>query len=186
MGATSSSTSTTSPASSRPSSSRPPVAPARCSSISPRISSSRCPCRPGTCPCACRDTSPGYQSHRPPTCSTKSSVSSATPRNPSSTSAGGCSASGDELRCFVELTGIPLTTTLMGIGNFPSDGPLSLWMLGMHGTVYANYAVDNTDLLLAFGVRFDDRTNRQNRCIREEGKLTTAEEGTAGGNSYSS
>uniref|UniRef100_A0A0D3GL36 Uncharacterized protein n=1 Tax=Oryza barthii TaxID=65489 RepID=A0A0D3GL36_9ORYZ len=49
----------------------------------------------------------------------------------------------------------------------------------MHGTVYANYAVDNTDLLLAFGVRFDDRTNRQNRCIREEGKLTTAEEGTA-------
>ncbi|EEC81349.1 hypothetical protein OsI_24537 [Oryza sativa Indica Group] len=68
----------------------------------------------------------------------------------------------------------------MGIGNFPSDGPLSLRMLGMHGTVYANYAVDNTDLLLAFGVRFDDRTNRQNRGIREEGKLTTAGGGDGG------
>uniref|UniRef100_A0A0E0AEQ2 Thiamine pyrophosphate enzyme central domain-containing protein n=1 Tax=Oryza glumipatula TaxID=40148 RepID=A0A0E0AEQ2_9ORYZ len=53
-------------------------------------------------------------------------------------------------------------------------------MLGMHGTVYANYAVDNTDLLLAFGVHFDDRTNRQNRGIREEGKLTTAGGGDGG------
>ncbi|KAF0924977.1 hypothetical protein E2562_015041 [Oryza meyeriana var. granulata] len=48
---------------------------------------------------------------------------------------GGCSASGDELRRFVELTGIPVTTTLMGIGNFPSDDPLSLRMLGMYGTM---------------------------------------------------
>ena len=47
--------------------------------------------------------------------------------------------------------------TLMGLGGFPGDDPLSLDMLGMHGSVYANYAVDEADLLLAFGVRFDDR-----------------------------
>ncbi|CAO2038754.1 unnamed protein product [Urochloa humidicola] len=70
---------------------------------------------------------------------------------------GGCAASGEELRRFVEMTGIRVTTTLMGLGNIPSDDPLSLRMLGMHGTVYANYAVDKADLLLAFGVRFDDR-----------------------------
>ena len=45
----------------------------------------------------------------------------------------------------------------MGLGAFPGDDPLSLSFLGMHGTVYANYAVDNCDLLLALGVRFDDR-----------------------------
>ena len=45
----------------------------------------------------------------------------------------------------------------MGLGAFPGDDPLSLDMLGMHGSVYANYAVDKGDLLLAFGVRFDDR-----------------------------
>ena len=45
----------------------------------------------------------------------------------------------------------------MGLGAFPGDDPLSLSFLGMHGTVYANYAVDNCDLLLAVGVRFDDR-----------------------------
>ena len=53
--------------------------------------------------------------------------------------------------------GIPVTTTLMGLGGFPGDHPLSLDMLGMHGSVYANYAVDDADLLLALGVRFDDR-----------------------------
>jgi acetolactate synthase-1/2/3 large subunit len=47
--------------------------------------------------------------------------------------------------------------TLMGLGAFPGDDPLSLDMLGMHGSVYANYAVDQADLLIAIGVRFDDR-----------------------------
>uniref|UniRef100_A0A0E0KPU7 Acetolactate synthase n=1 Tax=Oryza punctata TaxID=4537 RepID=A0A0E0KPU7_ORYPU len=84
---------------------------------------------------------------------------------------GGCSASGDELRRFVELTGIPVTTTLMGIGNFPSDHPLSLRMLGMHGTVYANYAVDNADLLLAFGVRFDDRVTGKIEAFASRAKI---------------
>ncbi|XP_044408926.1 acetolactate synthase 1, chloroplastic-like [Triticum aestivum] len=84
---------------------------------------------------------------------------------------GGCSASGDELRRFVELTGIPVATTLMGLGNFPSDHPLSLRMLGMHGTVYANYAVDKADLLLAFGVRFDDRVTGRIEAFASRAKI---------------
>ena len=51
----------------------------------------------------------------------------------------------------------PVTTTLMGIGCFPEDHPLSLGMLGMHGTKYANYAIQESDLMLAVGARFDDR-----------------------------
>jgi acetolactate synthase-1/2/3 large subunit len=47
--------------------------------------------------------------------------------------------------------------TVMGLGAFPNDDPLSLDMLGMHGSVYANYAIDEADLILALGVRFDDR-----------------------------
>ncbi len=63
----------------------------------------------------------------------------------------------EELRELVEKTGIPVAFTLMGLGGFPGDHPLSLDMLGMHGSVYANYAVNEADLLLALGVRFDDR-----------------------------
>ena len=62
-----------------------------------------------------------------------------------------------ELFEFVERTQIPVATTLMGIGCFPESHPLSLKWLGMHGTVYANNAVNEADLLLAIGVRFDDR-----------------------------
>jgi len=62
-----------------------------------------------------------------------------------------------ELREFAEKTNIPVATTLMGIGCFPQTHPLSLKWLGMHGTVYSNFAVDKCDLLLAIGVRFDDR-----------------------------
>jgi len=54
-------------------------------------------------------------------------------------------------------TGIPVTMTLMGLGAFPSDDELCLDMLGMHGSVYANKAIRDCDLLLALGVRFDDR-----------------------------
>jgi acetolactate synthase-1/2/3 large subunit len=63
----------------------------------------------------------------------------------------------EELRLFARATGIPVTMTLMGLGAYPGDDPLSLDMLGMHGSVYANYAVDQADLLIAVGVRFDDR-----------------------------
>jgi acetolactate synthase-1/2/3 large subunit len=62
-----------------------------------------------------------------------------------------------ELMALAELTQIPLTQTLMGLGAFPIAHPLSLDMLGMHGTYYANMAVHNSDLLVAIGARFDDR-----------------------------
>jgi acetolactate synthase-1/2/3 large subunit len=63
----------------------------------------------------------------------------------------------DQLRRLSEKTGIPVTTTLTGLSAFPGDDARSLNMLGMHGTGYANYAVSECDLLLALGVRFDDR-----------------------------
>ncbi len=63
----------------------------------------------------------------------------------------------DELRKFAESYNMPVVTTLMGIGCFPEDNPLSLKWLGMHGTVYGNNAANECDLLLAFGARFDDR-----------------------------
>jgi len=62
-----------------------------------------------------------------------------------------------ELLELAELTQIPVTTTLMGLGAFPSAHPLSLEMLGMHGTYYANMAVHHSDVLVAVGARFDDR-----------------------------
>ncbi|MFA5035029.1 MAG: biosynthetic-type acetolactate synthase large subunit [Candidatus Margulisiibacteriota bacterium] len=62
-----------------------------------------------------------------------------------------------ELRELAEKCSFPVTTTLMGIGGFPGTHELSLGMLGMHGTAYANYAVTECDLLIAVGARFDDR-----------------------------
>ncbi|MBI4358532.1 MAG: biosynthetic-type acetolactate synthase large subunit [Candidatus Omnitrophica bacterium] len=72
---------------------------------------------------------------------------------------GGAIASGADKELFelVEKTGIPITTTVLGLGIFPETHPLSLRMLGMHGTVYANYAVQGSDLLISVGARFDDR-----------------------------
>lgn len=67
------------------------------------------------------------------------------------------SGAGEELFRLSELTLCPVTTTLMGIGAFPETHPLSLGMLGMHGTKAANYAVSECDLLIAVGARFDDR-----------------------------
>ena len=65
-------------------------------------------------------------------------------------------ASGELVALATQL-GIPVTTTLMGIGCIPCDHPLNLGMLGMHGTEYANFAVTESDLLIAIGARFDDR-----------------------------
>ncbi|MEN6443889.1 MAG: biosynthetic-type acetolactate synthase large subunit [Methanoregula sp.] len=62
-----------------------------------------------------------------------------------------------ELVEFATKIGIPVTTTLMGLGCIPCDHPLNLGMLGMHGTEYANFAVTECDLLIAIGARFDDR-----------------------------
>jgi acetolactate synthase-1/2/3 large subunit len=63
----------------------------------------------------------------------------------------------DQLRKFASRFGIPVTTTLMGIGAVDTKEPLSLHMLGMHGTAFANYAVEDCDFLIAVGARFDDR-----------------------------
>jgi acetolactate synthase-1/2/3 large subunit len=61
------------------------------------------------------------------------------------------------LRAFVNAYKIPVTTTLMGLGGVDTTEPLALHMLGMHGTAVANYAVDDCDLLITIGARFDDR-----------------------------
>ncbi len=63
----------------------------------------------------------------------------------------------EQLRRFAELTGAPVTTTLMGRGAFPDSHPLAMGMPGMHGTYTAITAIQKSDLLIAIGVRFDDR-----------------------------
>lgn len=63
----------------------------------------------------------------------------------------------EDLREFAEKTDTPVTMTLLGLGTFSGNHELSLGMLGMHGTVYANYATDEADLIIAAGIRFDDR-----------------------------
>src|SRR5439155_16417883 len=75
------------------------------------------------------------------------------------------------LRQFAETTGIPVALTLHGLGGFPADHYLCLRMLGMHGTVYSNYAVNESDLLLAFGVRFDDRVTGKVAEFAKHGKI---------------
>ncbi len=67
------------------------------------------------------------------------------------------SEASSEITRFAKKTNIPVTTTLMGLGVFPEDHRLSLGMLGMHGTAYANHAVQSADLIIAVGARFDDR-----------------------------
>ncbi len=62
-----------------------------------------------------------------------------------------------ELLKFTEKITAPVTTTLMGLGAFPETHELSLGMLGMHGTAYANHAIMESDLIIAVGARFDDR-----------------------------
>jgi acetolactate synthase-1/2/3 large subunit len=95
----------------------------------------------------------------------------------------------EDLRRFAELTGIPVTSTIMGCGAFPETHPLSLRWLGMHGAAYANWAVNGeyehrksrtdpmrqiapgADLLLAFGVRFDDRVTGKVEKFCETGTI---------------
>ncbi|MFN5467135.1 MAG: biosynthetic-type acetolactate synthase large subunit [Pirellulaceae bacterium] len=86
---------------------------------------------------------------------------------------GGVIASGasDEFRKLVELTGIPVAMTVMGLGAYPGDGPLSLDMLGMHGSAYANFAVRDCDLLIALGVRFDDRVTGRLEAFAKHAKI---------------
>jgi len=62
-----------------------------------------------------------------------------------------------EVRDFAERTGIPVALTLLGIGAFPASHPMNLGMMGMHGEAWVNHTIQEADLLLAFGMRFDDR-----------------------------
>jgi len=94
-------------------------------------------------------------------------------RKPIIYAGGGITTSGasSHLRAFAERTGIPVALTLHGLGSFPSDHFLCLHMLGMHGTVYANYAINEADLLLALGVRFDDRVTGKVSEFAKHGKI---------------
>ena len=70
---------------------------------------------------------------------------------------GGAQVAAEEVEAFTRLTGIPVITTLMGIGAYPGGAPQSLGMPGMHGTVTANRAISHCDLIVGAGLRFDDR-----------------------------
>jgi acetolactate synthase-1/2/3 large subunit len=88
--------------------------------------------------------------------------------------AGGGIVSGNAapyLKAFAERCGIPVAETLLGLGGFPSEHFLCLQMLGMHGTIYANYAINDADLLLALGVRFDDRVTGKVSEFAKHGKI---------------
>lgn len=76
-----------------------------------------------------------------------------------------------ELIQVATMLGIPITTTLMGIGAIPGDHPLNLGMLGMHGTEYANFAITECDLLFAIGVRFDDRVTGKTETFAANAKI---------------
>lgn len=72
---------------------------------------------------------------------------------------------------FVEKTRIPIVMTVLGLGTFPAHHPQCFDMLGMHGAVYANHAVAHADLLLAFGVRFDDRVTGKVEEFAKHGSI---------------
>src|SRR5512143_4054491 len=76
-----------------------------------------------------------------------------------------------EILEFAEITKIPVTHTLMGIGGFPGTHPLSLGMLGMHGTYYANMSIHNSDLIIAIGARFDDRVTGKVEGFAPEARI---------------
>jgi acetolactate synthase-1/2/3 large subunit len=77
----------------------------------------------------------------------------------------------EQIRELAELTQVPVTLTLMGLGAFPGTNPLFLGMLGMHGTYAANMAVQNADLLIGIGVRFDDRVTGKLETFASKAKI---------------
>ncbi|HEV3204964.1 MAG TPA: biosynthetic-type acetolactate synthase large subunit [Gemmataceae bacterium] len=118
---------------------------------------------------------PGYQPDRRPSREELATVLQAvnTARKPIIYAGGGIIGAGAApyLRAFAERTGIPVALTVHGLGGFPSDHFLCLQMLGMHGTVYSNYAINEADLLLALGVRFDDRVTGKVSEFAKHGKI---------------
>jgi acetolactate synthase-1/2/3 large subunit len=77
----------------------------------------------------------------------------------------------DELRAFAKKANLPVTTTFLGLGSFDQNEPASLDMLGMHGTAYANFAVQESDLLIAVGARFDDRVTGKVKTFAPHAKI---------------
>jgi acetolactate synthase-1/2/3 large subunit len=77
----------------------------------------------------------------------------------------------NELKAFAEKTNVPVATTLMGVGAFPETHPLSMQWFGMHGSAYGNWAVDQCDLLLCFGARFDDRITGDTKHFASKAKI---------------
>ncbi|MDD3419643.1 MAG: biosynthetic-type acetolactate synthase large subunit [Candidatus Gastranaerophilales bacterium] len=77
----------------------------------------------------------------------------------------------NELTELANKMGIPVTNTLMGIGTFPADNPLSLGMMGMHGNFWANLAVSNCDVLFAVGTRFNDRITGNVKKFARDAKI---------------
>ena len=118
---------------------------------------------------------PGYRLPPAPTPEAIQSVLEAikVSRKPIIYCGGGVIASNaaEALREFATKTGIPVTMTLQGLGSIPSEHYLSLNMLGMHGTVYANMAINDADLLLAIGVRFDDRVTGKLSEFAKHGRI---------------
>ena len=104
----------------------------------------------------------GYQAHRGP--ASKSEMAKAielikASRKPLILAGQGVIQSNamKELRAFAEMIDAPVAMTLLGIGGFPASHPLSIGMMGMHGEAWVNHAIQEADLLFAFGMRFDDR-----------------------------
>jgi len=77
----------------------------------------------------------------------------------------------EELKALVDKAHLPVTMTLMGLGSFDQNRPESLDMLGMHGSAYANYAVQECDLLVAIGSRFDDRVTGKVKTFAPNAKI---------------
>jgi acetolactate synthase I/II/III large subunit len=121
------------------------------------------------------------KSYQPKTQPTDSAIAAAvaliaTAKKPLFYTGGGVINSGDKasklLREFVALTGIPITSTLMGLGAYPASGPEWLGMLGMHGTYEANMCMHDCDVMINVGARFDDRiTGRLNAFAPHSKKI---------------
>ncbi|TMA42899.1 MAG: biosynthetic-type acetolactate synthase large subunit [Deltaproteobacteria bacterium] len=79
------------------------------------------------------------------------------------------------LREFAEKTGVPVTATLLGLGGFPASHPLSLGMMGMHGEAWVNTSIQEADLLVALGMRFDDRVTGKLQTYAVNAKKIHAE-----------
>ncbi len=120
---------------------------------------------------------PGYQNTKAPTAHPEQikQVAAAIKRSkrPLIYAGGGIIASeaSEELRELAKKTGIPVTMTVMGLGAFPADDSQCMDMLGMHGAAYANYAVRDCDLLIALGVRFDDRVTGKLEAFAKHAKI---------------